>query len=465
MKRLPIRLRLTLPFAVAIAVVLTGMGFFVYVRVGNALLASVDQNLRAQLGEMSGHVERGHNLTDRDAAVALTVGEVVSADGKIVRSAPATLAPLLSPRRRTRVLAGHTVRWSSTIPGLRGGWRLLATPVRTAGGEQALVAAASLTAREEALDRLARELILGGPLALVIAVLAGYLVATAALRPVEAMRARAEAITASTRGRRLPVPEARDELRRLAATLNDMLERLEAAFEHERRFVADASHELRTPLAMLRTELELAMRRPRSQAELEKALRSAGEETVRLSQLAEDLLLIARSDQGRLPIRRGRLQAREVLDAVAERHATAAREHGRSLSVRDARDVSLDADRTRLEQALGNLVTNALSYGGGTVELTARTDGDDIEFHVTDEGSGFAPEFIPRAFDRFSRADEARGPGGTGLGLAIVALIAQAHGGTAGLANRDGRGADVWIRLPLAPARGLAETTLGSRPG
>jgi two-component system OmpR family sensor kinase len=456
MRRLPIRLRLTLPFTVAMAVVLAGMAAFLYLRVGSALLASVDTNLHTQLGEMSGHVERGQTLGDRDAAGAATVGEVLRPDGSVVRSTPAQLDPLLSRGRRERVLAGQTISWGMPIPGFRGTWRVLAAPVSTKDGRQALVVASSLNARDEALDRLARELFIGGPLALLIASAGGYLVAAAALRPVEAMRARAAAITASTRGRRLPVAEARDELSRLAATLNDMLGRLEAAFEHERRFVADASHELRTPLTMLLTELDLALRRPRSTEELQAALGSAREETQRLTELAENLLLIARSDQGHLPVRKTRLEAREVLESVVERCSATAREYGRTLSVESGPELELEADRTRLEQALGNLVVNALAYGAGAVELSARGDDGVVEFHVTDEGAGFAEDFASRAFDRFSRADEARGAGGSGLGLAIVALIARAHGGTAGLANRDGHGADVWIRLPrLAP--GLAD--------
>jgi len=451
--RIPIRLRLTLPFAVAMALVLAGMGLFVYVRVGSALLSSVDQNLRAQIGEMSGHVERGQSFADRDAAAAATIGQLVLPDGTVARSTPRGLARLIPPARERQVLGGRRLLWNDRIPGTDAEWRFLATPVRTSHGRAALVAAASLNNRDETLDRLSRELMLGGVLALLVTVVGGYLVAAAALRPVDEMRSRAASITPSTRGERLPVPPARDELARLAVTLNDMLARLETAFEHERRFVADASHELRTPLAMLRTELELALRRPRTNEELERALRSAAEETERLTQLAEDLLLIARSDQGRLPVRARPADALDILHAVAERYAASAADRGRAVVVDDDVDASLQVDRTRLEQALGNLVANALTYGAGTVELALRIRDDDVEFHVLDEGKGFADEFIPRAFDRFSRADDARAAGGTGLGLAIVALIAEAHGGTAGLANRDGRGADVWVSLPRERAR------------
>jgi signal transduction histidine kinase len=340
------------------------------------------------------------------------------------------------------------MHWNAHISGLREVWRLVAQPVQTPDGGSALVAATSLAARDEALDRLSRELFLAVPLAVAIATLGVYLVAAAALRPVDAMRARAADITASKPGQRLPVPEARDELSRLASTLNDMLERLEAAFEHERRFVDDASHELRTPLTMLRTELELALRQKRSPAELEAALRSAAEETEWLSRLADDLLLIARSDRGRLPVRPEPLDAREILDGVAERFDAAATAHGRQIAVASRESIPVVADRMRLEQAVGNLVANALRYGGGSVDLRAALDDSTVELHVTDEGHGFAPEFIGRAFDRFSREEGVRSTSGTGLGLAIVALIAEAHGGSAGVANRPTGGADAWIALP-----------------
>jgi signal transduction histidine kinase len=266
------------------------------------------------------------------------------------------------------------------------------------------------------------------------------------------MRRRAAAITARTPERRLPVPAAKDDMSRLALTLNDMLARLAAALEHERRFVDDASHELRTPLALLRAEVEIALRQPRSQAELEQALRSVAEETERLSQLAEDLLLIARSDNGELPIRRELVSAEELMTRVAKRFALRALEHDSSVSVKAAPGTMLDADDVRVEQALGNLVENAFMHGSGDVLLAARIEGDGVELSVSDEGAGFPPDFAEQAFDRFSRADEARSLGGSGLGLAIVDLITRAHGGRAEVRNREGGGAVVSVWLPtVAP--------------
>ncbi len=235
-----------------------------------------------------------------------------------------------------------------------------------------MVVGESLAQRERALDALHARLAVGGPLALLIASAIGYALAAAALRPVERMRRHAAAITAGQTSERLPVPPADDEIGRLGRTLNEMLARLEVAFKRERAFVSDASHELRTPLAILRTELELALRGEHTREELEAALRSAAEESERLSRLAEDLLVIARSDQGRLPMRLEPLDAGDVLARVAGRFQTRARAEGRPLAADPSPGVEVTADPDRLEQALANLVDNALTYGEGTVQLSAQ---------------------------------------------------------------------------------------------
>jgi signal transduction histidine kinase len=267
------------------------------------------------------------------------------------------------------------------------------------------------------------------------------------------MRAEAAGISAAEPGRRLPVPPARDEISRLADTLNAMLDRLEAALERERGFVADASHELRTPLAVLQAELELALRRPRSAAELEEALRSAAAETDRLTRLAEALLVLARSDQGQLALRREPTDAREIVGRVAARFAGRAAASGRSIEVHADDGAALSADVPRLEQALGNLVANALEHGGGVISLTAAAHDGKVELHVLDEGRGFPPAFVAHAFERFSRADLARSRGGAGLGLAIVDAIARAHGGSAHIASSERGGTDVWLAIPPAQAK------------
>ncbi|MDP9491894.1 MAG: ATP-binding protein, partial [Actinomycetota bacterium] len=235
---------------------------------------------------------------------------------------------------------------------------------------------------------------------------------------------------------------------RLSETLNAMLERLEHAIERERSFVADASHELRTPLALLKAELELALRKPRTATELEQALQSAAVETDRLVRLAEDLLVLAQADDGRLPLRRDTVEAGDLLGAVREAFRSRAENAGRTIEADSSDGVALGADRVRLEQALGNLVDNALRHGTGTVRLSAVERDGLVELHVADEGAGFPTDFLPHAFERFGRADEARTSGGAGLGLALAAAIAEAHGGSAHAANRGGRGADVWLSIP-----------------
>jgi signal transduction histidine kinase len=444
MSRLSIRIRLTLVFAVAMAAVIAAMGLFLYLRLDSSLTRSLDRNLNAQLSEAVNRSSEPRGLVDRDSAA---LAQVISADGKVLRSTPPSSHPLLSRGDLAEVDSGHELASSGTVQGLSGEWRIRAVPVP--GRHQAAVVVASLRPVQNALHHLLRQLLIAGPIAVLLAALGGYVVAASALHPVEAMRRRAEQISAATPGRRLPVPPSGDEIARLGRTLNDMLGRIEAAVEHERRFVADASHELRTPLALLRTEIELALRRRRSMAELERALRSAAVETDRLSRLAEDLLLIARSDRGSVPIRQERVQVGDLLGTVASRFGATAAETGRHIEVAPSDGLVLDADPARLEQALGNLVGNALEHGRGTVRLSAEGTGEVVEIHVTDEGAGFPDGFLERAFERFSRADEARGRGGSGLGLAIVDVVARAHGGTAGARNTPS-GADVWLALPVS---------------
>jgi signal transduction histidine kinase len=223
--------------------------------------------------------------------------------------------------------------------------------------------------------------------------------------------------------------------------------------DRERRFVADASHELRAPLALLRAEIELALDRPRPANELTAALRSAGDETDRLTQLAEDLLLLARLQPRGVPIRTARIDARELLEGIASRFRQRVDRDGRTLQI--AGETTLfEADRLRLEHALSNLVENALRHGAGEIRLTASASATTVSLQVSDQGPGFPDEFLPHAFERFAQADQSRHERGTGLGLAIVAAIVQAHGGTVTAANRPGGGGVVvGISIPAEGAR------------
>ncbi|MGW2649076.1 HAMP domain-containing sensor histidine kinase [Streptomyces sp. NPDC001393] len=268
----------------------------------------------------------------------------------------------------------------------------------------------------------------------------------AARRPVERYRAGAATLADGTQNPRLDVPVDRDdEITRLGHTLNHMLDRLEASAERERRFVADASHELRAPLTLMRAELDVALHRPRSAEELTKTLRSVDAEVQRLIDLSNALLELEElGSTGH--ITRAPAHVADLLDAAVTPHRRTAERAGRSLTV-DATRAIVDVDARWLRPAIGNLVDNALRYGHGTVRLTATVEEDMLLVSVTDEGPGFPPEFLPRAFDRFARAEASRTSDGSGLGLAFVQAVATAHGGTAH-ADNMGQGAAVALRLP-----------------
>ena len=435
--------------AVVLALIATGL----YLRFEAQLDETINQGLRARAGDVALFIQRPggglgdaqRRLVDRDESFA----QILELDGTVLDASPSLRDRPLLTTAQVRAAAGRRQTiLNRPNPFETEPARLLATPV-SAQGRRLLVVGTDSDDRDAALRSLLLMFLIGGPLALLLASLAGYGVASAALAPVEQMRRKAAQITDHTPGERLPVGRTDDEIARLGTTLNTMLERLERSFERERAFVADASHELRTPLAILKTEIELALREGRTQAELVAALRSAGEETDRLAELAEALLIIARADGGRLTLAPTTLRSDELLEDVRARFAARLHAGNRALVIDDEPAAVLTADRRRLEQALGNLVENALAHGAGTIHLHARTEARHVELHVRDEGPGFPPEFIADAFERFTRADLARTRGGSGLGLSIVQVIADAHGGVARAANHPEGGADVWIELPL----------------
>jgi heavy metal sensor kinase len=454
--RLPLRLRLTLVFAFAMALVLTGAGWFVHARVADDLTQSLDQELRSRAQDVSALVTHGGSL--RTGGVALvergeTFAELVGRDGSVLdATSPIGTELLLTPAQLQRAGTKPTFVDRPSVPGLDEGARMLAVPLVRDGRSVVLVVGTTRENRAETLNSLRAAFLIGGPLALLLASLGGYALAGAALRPIEAMRRRAQEISTSSLDERLPVSRGGDEVARLGETLNAMLERIESGLARERRFVADASHELRTPLTLLRTELELALRRGRSHEELERAIRSAAAESERLGRIADDLLLLARSEQGRLPLRIEPVDVGDLLETVAARFRPRADAETRSLGVETGSATVIAGDRLRLEQALGNMVDNALSHGSGRVRLTAAARNGHVELHVRDDGPGFPLEFLERAFERFSRADEARVRSGSGLGLAIVDTVARAHHGTAHAANHSDGGADVWVTLEQARA-------------
>ena len=451
MTRPPIRLRLALAFTAAAALLLTGVGVFGYARLASGFSHDLDRELRQRAQDLIVPVSRpGTSLEDLAGTGFIERGEsfaeVITPRGRVVEATP-TLdrRALLTPAEAARAAEGTVTLDRSNAPGLDEPARLLATPFTRQGRSLVLVVGDTRENGLETLRRVRAQLLVGLPVLVLLTFLGTYAVAGAALRPVETMRRRASGLTGADPSLRLPVPAGDDEITRLGDTLNALLGRVEETLERERAFVATASHELRTPLALLRTELELALRRPRSAEELVDAVRSAQAEVDRLERLAEDLLLLAQAGEGRLPVHAETVPVGELYAGVAARFAQAAATSGRRVETAPT-DLAVRADRRQVEQAVSNLVGNALAHGRGAVRMEAAARGGLVELVVADEGAGFGPDLLVRGMDRFVRGQMSEG---AGLGLAIVATVAEANGGSAGLRDVEG-GAEAWLRLPAA---------------
>jgi signal transduction histidine kinase len=368
------------------------------------------------------------------------------------------------------MLEGRRDPYFSAVTGPAGPLRLYIQPVNE-GRSLVVVVASTLTSMNQTLGNLRLLLLLGDPAALALASVVAYLVTGAALRPMERMRREAAAISVTDLAIRLAVPGTHDEVARLGETFNSLLDRLQAALDHERRLLDDASHELRTPLSALKAELDLALSRQRSALELHKALLSASEETNRLSRLAQDLLVLSRSRDDGLAIHRVSTALSALLERACARHRPRAAQAGYRIDC-EAPDTRVAVDPMRLTQAVDNLLDNAIRYAAGDGVISVRADVTDHAFTVTvtNPGPGFQAQIIDRAFDPFvsgsqvsvagCEPDPSADPGtgrpaatanqpGAGLGLAIVQAVAHAHGGFAAASNIPG-GASVALTLARA---------------
>jgi signal transduction histidine kinase len=458
LRALPIRARLAIAFSTALLVVLVLSVVFVYLRVDAELTDSAREGLRTRLAGLQALVEvQGPRDPALRAGSAVEnedgFSQVLTPSGEVVASKlrSATVATL-DPAAAARAAAGATVRAEAEVPGVEGTALILAGPASDGTDELAAVVGVSTQDRTEALNGIVGAFAIGAPIALLLAAGAGLALARRALQPVEAMRARAEAIGGDAEGERLPLPEADDEIHALGETLNSMLDRLEVALQREREFVADASHELRTPLAILKAELELAQAdRGLDAGDLRAAIGSAQDEVDRLTRLADDLLIAARADRGEISIRRETVDPQELVARVVARFARTIEGSGRVLRAETADAPAAELDPLRVEQIIANLIDNAIRHGEGGVLVRVLPGGRDdgsIVVAVSDEGPGLPPEFAESAFERFSRPDSGRSGGGAGLGLAIVRALARAHGGDAEIAIDD----PATIRVVLPPS-------------
>ncbi len=299
------------------------------------------------------------------------------------------------------------------------------------------------------------------PFFLALGALGSYWLAGRAFRPIHRLTHTAQEIEAGDLQRRIPLPRANDEIHHLALTLNEMIARLDRAFAQQRRFVADASHELRTPVAVIRSLTDVALAEAQNPEEYASILGEVNAEAERLGQLINDLLALARADEGQTVLEHEPVRLDRLVAEVAATLEPLAVEQGVTLDVWSREPVTVQGDEARLIQVVINLLQNALSYtnAGGVVTLNVEADTANAILTVRDTGVGIAPEHLPLLFERFYRADPARSrsPGGSGLGLAIVAWVVRAHAGTVAVESQAGQGSVFAITLPLAPPRLLTK--------
>jgi heavy metal sensor kinase len=293
----------------------------------------------------------------------------------------------------------------------------------------------------------------------VMALAGGYVLAQRSLRPVERITQTARLIGARELSHRIPLSGSGDELDRLARTLNDMLERIEGQVLRMQQFTADASHELRSPLAALRGGAEVALSRPRSAEELRAVLEESMEHYTRLSRIAEDLLLLARADVGQLPLTRDWILLNQAVVDVVDLYTPLAQDRGIVLRMTEGPEVRIFGDGARVRQLVGNLIDNAVKYGGTGCRITASVAQTNARavIIVADDGAGIPPQDLPYLFDRFYRAERSRSgrtPGGAGLGLPICRTIARLHGGDIRIESLLNQGTTVTVDLPLTGESG-----------
>jgi heavy metal sensor kinase len=316
-----------------------------------------------------------------------------------------------------------------------------------------LLVASSLEGVDAATHRVLILFLLGGGAALLAVAAGGWLLARSALRPVARLTSHAARIEVDSLGERVPVPSSSDEIAHLAMTLNNMLDRLDRGVGEKRRLVADASHELRTPLAAMRSELDVAIAYDDLDPAARAVLASTRDEVERMSRTVENLLTLARADDGRLELRREPLDLHDVADEVRVALAPVAADTGVAVTSAGAGGI-VEADRERVRQIVVNFVDNALKHsprGGEVRVVTWRADGEEC-LSVSDDGAGIPGDALEHVFERFYRVDSARAreTGGSGLGLAICREIARAHGGRVWAETGQGRGSRFTLALPVA---------------
>ena len=465
---MPLRVRLTLWYGTALAVILMTFALVLYAEMGRGLKDQVDRSLeeaaavaiRSLESSRFGPFLQFEDLSAKfpELAVLDKFFQIFSPAGKITIQSPHIRSRdiLLSRTALEAALAGKTTFESVRFPG-DPPLRLVSVPVKQGGELVSIVrVGTSLQPVEETLHRLLIVLLVTVPVALMAALAGGWFLARRALRPVEAIALAAQRIAAGDLTQRLTVPPSSDEVGRLAVTFNEMIARLEASFRQIRQFTTDASHELRTPLTVMKGETELALRRPRSAEDYQRVLESSLEEIDRMTRIVDELLFLSRADLGEVKLESIPVRLDTLVEDIHRQATLLGQEQDVQVTLGTVTPATVRGDELRLRELLLNLVDNAIKYSqpGGKVEISLVTEGTIARLSVLDHGIGIPPEAQRRIFDRFYRTDAARAHAkkGTGLGLSICKWIAEAHHGRIEVQSTEGEGSRFTVVLPLEPS-------------
>ena len=448
MPKLPLRTRLTLWYTLSLSLILLLFSGFLYVQMRRSLLAQLDTALQLNAAQLLLNLDMAGDLANMTQVEAIGylqneeyVAYLLDENGELLArwGAEEDVAAFREAN------LGY-----STLASQSESWRIYNQMVVLGGQTGQLQVMRELDLVEQTLGDLLGQIMVAIPAALALAAVGGFFLAARALRPIAQMTETAQRITAQDLQQRIGYQGAADEIGRLAQTFDAMLERLQQGFARERRFTADAAHELRTPLTALKGRIEVTMSQARSTQTYVDTLQEMEEQVDRLIRLSNDLLFMARLEQGQSPLQMERIDLNEFLSAVVDQIRPLAQTKAITLTEHVPDNLPIQGQLDLLIRLFLNVLDNAVKYTppNGRVTLTASTDQKTAIIAIRDSGQGIAPEHLPHLFDRFYRAESDRArPGGAGLGLAIAQEIARVHGGELAVNSVVGEGTTVTVKL------------------
>jgi heavy metal sensor kinase len=451
-----LRVRLTLWYVALLFVILVAFSSFLIFSLSNGLYGALDSKLDTDarlaqegLQSQNGQLRLGPGI---DQLSPGSIPVLVDPSGQTLLDGDPRW-PIDAPINPSDANAGGMTNIETVYLNRRDAWRVLVAPVQRDGQTVALLEVGRPdTEVKEALQRLGFLLLLAVPTTIVLAASGGLFLANRALAPVDKMTRTARRIGAQDLSQRIGLPTSHDEVGRLAETFDDMLERLDQAFQRQRQFSADASHELRTPLAIITSQIDVALEQPRSAKQYAAVLQGLRSESERMSELLGQLLSLSRADAGREHLTKEAVSLDELAAEVAAQLAPVAQANGVELKVDASDPIVIPGDQTYLIRLVMNLLDNALKFtpAGGRVIVAVKSESPWAVVSVSDTGVGIPAEHLPHVFERFYRVDKARSraAGGAGLGLAICDWIAGAHGGRIEVISAPGRGSTFSVFLP-----------------